>query len=151
MTIHLLGGKAMIKAASQSAKKEAEILGITPPKIVGVTVLTSLGQDDLVDVGIGKALKDEVISLAKLASECGLDGIVCSPADLESVRPNIPKDFLVITPGIRPVGAAKGDQERIATPRGAIDAGADLLVIGRPIKDAPDPIEAARKIAEEMA
>ena len=150
MTVHLLGGKAMITAASRTAKKEAALLGITPPKIVGVTVLTSLSQDDLIEVGIEKSLKDEVVLLAKIASECSLDVIVCSPVDIESVRPHLPKDFLVITPGIRPVGAAKGDQERIATPRGAIAAGADLLVIGRPIKDAKDPIDAARKIAEEI-
>lgn len=150
MTIHLLGGRDMIKAAVDSAKKEAMALSRPTPKIVGVTVLTSLDEDDLSDVGINRPLKDEEISLVRLAISCGIDGVVCSPMDIGYIRPFIPGGFVVITPGIRPSWATKGDQARIATPRGAIKEGADLLVIGRPIRDASDPARAIEKIIEEM-
>jgi len=150
MTIHLLGGKDMIEAAVASAKKEAMALSRATPKIVGVTILTSLDEDDLAGVGINRPLKDEVVSLVRLATNCGVDGIVCSPMDIEYIKPYLPDGFMVITPGIRPSWATKGDQERISTPRGAIEAGANLLVIGRPIRDASDPTRAVEKITEEI-
>ena len=150
MTIHISGGKSMIQAARSAAADEAGSIGISPPKIIGVSVLTSLNQDDLNDIGINSPVKEQVLNLINLAGESTIDGIVCSPADLAYVRPHIPKGITVITPGIRPAWAATGDQKRIATPRTAIDAGADLLVIGRPISQADDPAEAVDRIVQEI-
>ena len=150
MTIHVSGGAAMIDAARRAAEEEAASLSIRVPKIIGVSVLTSLNQDDLLDIGIHQPLKEHVLNLIHLACNNDVDGIVCSPADLAHVRPHIPQGTTVITPGIRPAWAATGDQKRIATPRMAVDAGADLLVIGRPISQADNPAEAVDRIAQEI-
>ncbi|MEN6474300.1 MAG: orotidine-5'-phosphate decarboxylase [Syntrophaceae bacterium] len=151
MTIHLSGGKAMAEAALAAAADEADRLGIKRPKIIGVSVLTSLSESDMKDIGWHTSVKDQVERLLRLAALAGLDGMVCSAADLGFIRNQAPQDFLLITPGIRPSGAASGDQARIATPGAAIKAGADLLVIGRPISEAPDAREAVEKILTEMA
>lgn len=150
MTIHISGGKEMIRAAVEAAKEESGSLGIPKPKIIGVSVLTSLNQDDLPILGIERLLRDQVTALVELACGNDIDGIVCSPADLEFVRPRVPDDKVIITPGIRPQWSATGDQKRIATPKYAIESGADLMVIGRPISHAQDPVDAVRKIIGEI-
>jgi len=141
LNVHALGGRAMMEASNEHK-------GDT--KIIAVTVLTSLTDGDLKEVGLPPA--DEAVPLlAALAREAGCDGVVCAPTDIAAVRAVCPAPFLIVTPGVRPVGAAKDDQARIMTPRAARDAGADRLVIGRPITRAADPRAAAEKIAEELA
>jgi orotidine-5'-phosphate decarboxylase len=143
--VHAAGGEAMLRAAMEAAAV------ISPrPRVIGVTVLTSLTAVDLTATGVEHALRQQVVRLAKLARECGLDGVVCSPHEIEAVRQACGQKFLIVTPGVRPKGAAHGDQRRVMTPREAIRAGADILVIGRPITGAPDPAAAARTIVEEL-
>lgn len=150
MTIHISGGREMIRAALDAAGEESESLGIPRPKIIGVSVLTSLSQEDLPGLGVERSIKDHVSGLVELACEQGIDGIVCSPADLAFVRPSVPRDKVVITPGIRPQWSAAGDQKRIATPKSAIESGADLMVIGRPISHSADPVDAVQRIVREI-
>jgi orotidine-5'-phosphate decarboxylase len=143
LTIHCSGGAAMMRAA-------VEARGSARTKIVGVTVLTSLDDNDLTAVGQSAPAATQVKRLALLAQESGLDGVVCSPQEVALLRDVCRKDFLLIVPGIRPAGAAVGDQKRVQTPRDTIAAGADYLVIGRPITEAPDPGAAARAILAEI-
>jgi orotidine-5'-phosphate decarboxylase len=150
MTIHISGGREMIQAAVKAADDESACLGIARPKLIGVSVLTSLCQDDLPGLGVDKPLKDHVSGLVSLACGQGIGGIVCSPADLPFVRPMVPQGTVIITPGIRPQWSETGDQKRFATPASAISAGADLMVIGRPISHAPDPLDAVKKIVDEI-
>ncbi len=150
MTIHLSGGRAMIAAAMTAAREESLALGIQTPKVVGVSVLTSLGADDLKDLGMDRTPADQVALLAGFAVSCDIDGMVCSAEDLVQIRSKISGPLMLVTPGIRPDWSGKGDQKRIATPAAAIRAGADLLVIGRPISEAPDPAEAVRRIVSEL-
>lgn len=150
MTIHLSGGRAMVKAALKAAQDESIKLEIERPNIVGVSVLTSLSGDDLHEIGIDKSPGEHAAHLARFASSCGLDGLVCSAEDLPHVRHEVPKTLTLITPGIRPAWSAKGDQKRIATPSSALKAGADLLVIGRPISESTNPVQAVEKIISEM-
>jgi orotidine-5'-phosphate decarboxylase len=150
MTVHLSGGRAMIAAAMKAAREESLAMGAQTPKVVGVSVLTSLGIDDLKDLGMDRTPADQVTLLAGFAASCGIDGMVCSAEDLGQIRSKIPGPLMLVTPGIRPDWSGKGDQKRIATPAAAIRAGADLLVIGRPISEAPDPAEAVRRIVSEL-
>lgn len=150
MTIHIAGGAQMIRAALRGAQEESEALGLRRPRLVGVSVLTSLGTDDLPSLGVDRPLKDQVSGLVSLACDQGIGGIVCSPADLSFVRPLVPGDTVIITPGIRPGWSETGDQKRVATPASAIAAGADLMVIGRPISHAPDPLDAVKRIIGEI-
>ncbi len=150
MTVHVLGGLNMLSAAVESSREEARTLGVDPPLVVGVTVLTSLAGPELMQVGLTRSLEEHVGIMAGLAAKAGLDGIVCSPKDIRHVRSVLPSSCIVVTPGIRPAWSARGDQARVATPRAAIDAGADLLVIGRPIRDAPDPVKAIEAIVSEI-
>jgi orotidine-5'-phosphate decarboxylase len=144
--IHVSGGEAMMRAAVEEAAR------VNPrPKVIGVTVLTSMDNADLEAVGQRGPAADQVTRLAKLAKASGLDGVVCSPREIALVRNACGPDFLIVTPGVRPAGAEIGDQRRIMTPKEAMRAGADILVIGRPITDAPDPAAAARAIAAEIA
>ena len=137
--------------AASHAVGDRGVLGITRPAVLGVTVLTSMDKGDLADVGITSDLRDEVVRLATLARDCGLDGIVASPHEIRLIRERIAaKGFIVLTPGIRPVWSAKGDQKRVATPADAIRDGADYLVIGRAITDSPEPRAAAERILEEI-
>jgi len=148
MTIHSVGGKAMIKAAHEAAAE----YGAQAPKILAVTVLTSLDQTDLVDIGIlNRTPADQVLAMAKFATGNGADGLVCSAFDVGELSPQLPLGTLFVTPGVRPAGAAVGDQKRIATPATAVRGGATHLVVGRPIMAAPDPAAAARAIRAEMA
>ena len=150
MTVHISGGREMIRAALEAARQESETMGMPRPKIIGVSVLTSLDQNDLIDLGINRPLKEHLIGLAELACEEHIDGIVCSPADLPFLRAKVPDTAVIITPGVRPQWSEKGDQKRIATPQSAIRSGADLLVIGRPISKAPDPVQAIERIIQEI-
>ncbi len=150
MTVHTAGGRAMMKAAANAARDTAERLGIVRPLMVGVTVLTSLDQEDLGDIGIDASPVDQVTRLAGLAGEAGLDGVVCSPHEIERLRKTCGPAFTLVVPGIRPAGAALGDQKRVMTPLEALSAGASYLVIGRPITEAADPAAAAAAIAAEL-
>jgi orotidine-5'-phosphate decarboxylase len=134
LNVHASGGRAMLEAARQALPD-----GRDRPKLVAVTLLTSLDTKALADLPIAGHPEGIARRLALLAKDCGLDGVVCSPTDLPVVRAACGPDFLTVVPGIRPSGAATGDQKRIATPREAIAAGADILVMGRPITAATDP------------
>ena len=150
LNVHAGGGAAMMRAAVDAARETAAKLGIAAPKVIGVTVLTSLGDEDLAAIGQPGAA-DQVRRLAGLAKACGLDGVVCSPHEIAQLRRDLGGDFLLVTPGVRPSWAAAGDQKRVMEPRQAMAAGADFLVIGRPITGAADPAEAARRIALEIS
>jgi orotidine-5'-phosphate decarboxylase len=151
LTLHASGGRAMMQAAAEAAREAAEELEVARPRLLGVTVLTSLDTDDLEAVGQRAPAADQVRRLAGLAQEAGLDGVVCSPREIEILRADRGADFILLVPGIRPTWAASGDQKRVTTPADAIAAGADFLVIGRPITAQADPRAAARRIAEELA
>ena len=146
INVHAAGGAAMMRAAAEAASE------FDPrPKILGVTVLTSLDAGDLAAMGVSLSPLDQVVRLARLAQASGLDGVICSPQEISAVRDACGADFLIVTPGIRPAGAALDDQRRVTTPVRALRDGADFLVIGRPITAAPDPAAAAREIAAELA
>ena len=147
MTIHSVGGKAMIRAAADAAAE----FGASGPKILAVTVLTSLDQTDLADVGIvGRTPAEQVVAMAKFATENGAHGLVCSPKEVGTLSKMLKAGTLFITPGVRPAGSAVGDQKRVATPAEAVRDGATHLVVGRPILAAPDPVAAAKAIRAEM-
>jgi orotidine-5'-phosphate decarboxylase len=145
LTIHATGGPAMLAAAAEAAAALP-----SPPKLLAVTVLTSMDQQQLLSTGISESPAAHAIRLAKMAEAAGIHGFVCSPEEAASLRAMLPLATLV-TPGIRPVGASVGDQKRIATPAAALAAGANYLVVGRPITQAENPPEAAQAILDEMA
>jgi len=145
LTVHAAGGRAMLTAASEAARSLPH-----PPRLLAVTVLTSMDAAALAETGVSASPVEQVLRLARLAAECGLDGMVCSPAEAAALHSALPKALLV-TPGIRPAGADAGDQKRIATPQFALAAGASKLVIGRPITAAADPKAAAQAILSDMA
>ena len=148
MTIHSVGAKAMI----QAARTAADEFGPNGPKILAVTVLTALDQTDLADVGIvGRPPAAQVMAMAKFATANGAHGLVCSPKEVGALSKVLKQGTLFITPGVRPAGAAVGDQKRVATPADAVRDGATHLVVGRPILAAEDPVAAARQILSEMA
>ena len=147
ITVHTSGGAAMMRAAAKAAVGN----GAHRPKLLGVTVLTSLDKDDMAAVGQDVNVSAQVLRLAKLAKESGLDGIVCSPAEVAMLRKELGPEFILMVPGIRPTWAASNDQKRIMTPSDAVKAGASCLVIGRPITSAEDPAAAAERIAAEIA
>ncbi len=151
VNVHASGGRAMMAAAAAAVRDAAAARGIPRPRLIGVTVLTSLDDADLDAVGQRGPAADQVLRLARLAQDSGLDGVVCSPREIAGLRDALGPDFLLVVPGIRPDWAAKGDQKRVTTPTEALAAGADYLVIGRPITGADDPAAAARRIAEELA
>ncbi len=147
LNVHAAGGAAMMRAAaSAAAEAPAE-----RPLVLGVTVLTSLAGDELGVTGVTGTAEEQVVRLARLTQDCGLDGVVCSAREIGALRQACGPDFKLAVPGIRPAGAAMGDQKRAVTPAEALALGADVLVIGRPITAAPDPTAAAAAIAEEMA
>ena len=150
LNVHTLGGSEMMRAAAH-AVGDRGLLWITRPAVLGVTVLTSMDKADLADVGIPSDLSAEVVRLATLAQDSGLDGIVASPHEIRLIRECIKAErFIILTPGIRPAWSSKGDQKRIATPADAIRDGADFLVIGRAITDSDNPRTAAERILEEI-
>ncbi len=144
LTLHAAGGAAMMRAAAEARASRRT-------KLLGVTVLTSLDDGDLAAIGQSGPVAEQVRRLALLAKASGLDGVICSPHEVALLRAACGPSFLLVVPGIRPAGAALGDQKRSQTPREAIAAGADYLVIGRPITAAPDPAAAARAILAEIA
>jgi len=150
ITIHGQGGPIMMKAAAKAARESAEKLGIERPKLLAITVLTSFDDESWTSIGGQLPIADQVIRLAKLAKESGMDGVVCSALEAKMIREACGPDFLIVTPGIRPSFAATNDQKRIATPSSALQDGASRLVIGRPITQAEHPQEAVRLIIEEM-
>ncbi|MGB9802785.1 orotidine-5'-phosphate decarboxylase [Desulfofundulus sp.] len=149
--VHAAGGSAMMRAAVESSREEAEILGIPCPLIIAVTVLTSIDQPAFDrELGYTGTIADRVVAWALLAKECGLDGVVASAREAVAIRQSCGPDFLIVTPGIRPAGVTGRDQKRIVTPAGAMAAGANYLVVGRPVISAPDPVKAVRVILDEM-
>ena len=145
VNVHASGGAAMMRAAAEAARGVPK-----PSKIIAVTVLTSLAAEDLAAMGISGTPLEQVVRLAKLTKDSGLDGVVCSPHEIAAVRAACGADFLIVTPGVRPSTSASDDQKRVMTPKRALEAGADILVIGRPITGAPDPAQAAKEIAAEL-
>lgn len=150
LTIHSSGGREMMQRAAEAAIEEAEKEGTTKPLLLAVTILTSLKDEQLREIGMEDDTLSQVLKLAKLAKEGGVDGVVCSPQEIEIVKRELGRKFLVVAPGIRPSWAAAHDQKRILTPSLAIQKGADFLVIGRPIIKAESPQEAFLKIIEEL-
>ena len=151
LTLHSSGGREMLEKAVASAAAEADKEGVEKPLLLAVTVLTSLKSDQLREIGMTDDTFLQVLRLAKLAKEAGVGGVVCSPQEIEIVKKETGRDLLVVAPGIRPLWAAAHDQKRIMTPSLAIKKGADYLVIGRPITEAPSPQEAFLKILSELA
>ena len=142
--VHALGGRAMLEAA----------VGALPAlgaRLLAITVLTSHAEETLAELGLAGSIAAAVQRLARLARSAGADGVVASPHEVPLIREACGRDFLVVTPGIRPAGARAGDQHRLATPRAAVEAGADYVVVGRPILEAPDPAAAAERIVDELA
>jgi orotidine-5'-phosphate decarboxylase len=150
LTIHASGGKEMMAAATRAAGEESARTGKERPILLGVTVLTSLKDEELRRIGFAHPVTDQVLRLAVLAKDSGLDGVVCSPHEIEIIKRECGVDFLVVTPGIRPAWTAAQDQKRIMTPAEAIRVGADYLVIGRPITGAPSPGEAFLRVLAEL-
>jgi orotidine-5'-phosphate decarboxylase len=142
LTVH---AEPQVMAAALRGRDKAGEAGSTM-KIIGVTVMTSLNNDDLIEMGYGVELTDLVMRRVDQAVACGLDGVVASPLEAGLIRARVPADFLIVTPGVRPVGADVGDQQRIATPQDALLSGASHIVVGRPISKAPNPREAAQDI-----
>jgi len=150
ITIHASGGREMMAKAAEAAKAAAEAAKRPKPVLLGVTVLTSLKGADIEEIGMGPDVASQVLRLAGLAKAAGLDGIVCSPQEIEVLRKEYGPGLVIVTPGIRPVWAAAQDQKRIMTPAEALAKGADYLVIGRPITAAPSPNEAFLRVVEEL-
>ena len=150
VNVHASGGYTMMKTAATKLHAAAAEQGIPCPKIIGVTVLTSMNEDDWKKLGETEPMADRVTRLAKLAKAAGLDGVVASPQEAAGIREACGDDFLIVTPGVRPSGASVDDQSRIATPAQALQNGATHLVIGRPIRAAKDPKTAALAILKEM-
>ncbi|HED15612.1 MAG TPA: orotidine-5'-phosphate decarboxylase [Gammaproteobacteria bacterium] len=147
MNVHSLGGSRMMEAASDALSR----LGSSRPLLIAVTILTSMSDDDLHEIGIQSSAADQVITLSQLARKAGCDGVVCSAQETRKLRQTSGEDFLLVTPGIRPKGSDTGDQRRIMTPEQALQNGSDYLVIGRPVTQADDPIEALRLINTQIS
>ena len=149
--VHTSGGYEMMRAAVEASEKISLALGVRKPLILGVTLLTSINQEILEkEIGIKKRIEKQVVHLAKLAKTAGLDGVVASSWEIKEIRKACGENFVILTPGIRPAGKSFDDQKRVMTPREAIKLGADFLVIGRPIRNASNPVEAAKEILREM-
>jgi orotidine-5'-phosphate decarboxylase len=150
--VHAAGGGEMMRRTAHAVAECAEAEGLQRPRVIAVTVLTSANAATLAEIGIELPPENWVTRLARLASASGLDGVVASAREVSLVRAVVTQaDFLLVTPGVRPAGSLTGDQKRITTPRQAIMAGADYIVVGRPILDSPDPAEAAGRIIAEMS
>lgn len=150
MTLHASGGEEMMARAAEAAAEEAEKQKLEKPILLAVTVLTSLKGDELQEIGMPPDPPAQVLRLARLARKSGMDGVVCSPQEIELIRREFGSGLLVVTPGIRPSWSASQDQKRIMTPNEAFESGADYIVIGRPITGAASPQEAFLRIVEEL-
>ena len=146
LNVHALGGRRMLEAAAEAVAAAAK-----PPLLVAVTILTSMDASDLESIGLGGTPEQHVLQLATLASDCGLDGVVCSSRETAVLRKRLGKDFRLVTPGIRPAGSAPDDQRRVMTPADAIRNGSNYLVIGRPVTQADDPAAVLLTIHSELA
>jgi orotidine-5'-phosphate decarboxylase len=146
LNMHASGGSEMMSLAREEIEKKSH-----RPLLVGVTILTSMNQEALSELGIQCSVEEQVMRLAQLTSDAGLDGVVCSAHEVKMLRDNLDKEFKLVTPGIRPGGSNNDDQKRVMTPGQAINAGSDYLVIGRPITQAADPIQALKDISEEIS
>ena len=147
LNVHAIGGKKMMQEA---VKAKAAELGRPAPKLIAVTVLTSIDEEQYADLNYKNSIAEQVIALAKLAKEAGMDGVVASPQEAAGIREACGEEFLIVTPGIRPAGADVNDQSRIATPAGALKNGSTHIVVGRPITKAEDKKAAAQSIAAEI-
>lgn len=145
LNVHALGGRKMMEAA-----RDALANATHAPKLIAVTVLTSMAQHDLIEIGIKASPAEVVLRLAQLARDSGLDGVVCSAQEAALLRQHCGDGFCLVAPGIRPAGAAADDQSRIMTPRAALDNGASYLVIGRPVTRAADPLRALQEITQQI-
>lgn len=150
LTLHTSGGREMMKKAVEAARETAEKENKPTPLLLGVTVLTSLRDEDLREIGFASGTREQVLKLAELAKQAGIEGIVCSPQEIELLRKEFSSSIKIITPGIRPAWAEAQDQKRIMTPAEAIQKGADFLVIGRPITQSPNPAEAFTRVVKEL-
>ncbi len=150
LSVHALGSARMVSQAREGVERAAEERGGERTRLVAISVLTSMDAEALRSVGIDRELSDEVARLASLAVGAGSDGIVCSPQEAASMRELLGSEALIVTPGVRPAGAALGDQRRVATPSAAIAAGASKLVVGRPVTQAGDPLAAFESIVAEL-
>lgn len=168
LNVHALGGIDMMKKAAEAARDEAKRAKQNQPKIIAVTILTSMDENSLEKIGINDNMETQVLRLARIAKDAGLDGVVASPSEVKIIRRDFGGDFLIVTPGVRSSDAAandpsagsgfnpghikgsKDDQKRIATPKETVDNGADFIVVGRPIIEAPDPLLTVKKILEEI-
>ena len=150
LNVHALGGAAMMRGVVEAAAQRAAEIGITAPHVLAVTILTSIGDDDFGELGMQGALGESALRLAALACDAGCAGIICSPHETRAVKAALGGDCLVLTPGIRPAGEARGDQKRVTTPAQAVADGSDYIVVGRPIVRSADPHAAAIAILEEM-
>jgi orotidine-5'-phosphate decarboxylase len=148
--VHLGGGAAMLRRAADEMEAVCTMNRLRRPALLGITVLTSLGEEDLPAVGIGRPALEQVLALAALGKEAGLDGVVASGREIAALRDRCGTDFVLVAPGIRPEGSPADDQVRTLTPREAVEAGANFLVIGRPITGAPSPAVAARDILRSI-
>lgn len=152
LNVHAAGGLEMMQMTVESCRKTAQELHCSPPLILGVTILTSLDEGNLSQIGLSGPLKERVVSLAELAKSAGLNGVIASPQEISLIRQKCEPSFLIVTPGIRPAFSQveKDDQKRMMTPKEAIAAGADFIVLGRPIRMAPDPVAAMEKVIAEI-
>ena len=150
VNVHASGGFTMMKTAAEKLHALAEKQGVPCPKIIAVTILTSINEEDWAGLGMECEIRQQVVRLAKLTKEAGLDGVVASPQEASAIREACGPDFMIVTPGVRPAGASVDDQSRIATPAAALENGASHLVIGRPIRAAENPKAAAEMILKEM-
>ena len=150
INVHATGGVEMMKKAAEAVRDEAENCNIEPPRLIAVTTLTSTSEAQWKEMGYKVGLDAHVIQLAKLAQRAGLDGVVASPMEAQTIRETCGEGFLIVTPGVRPIGAAINDQSRITTPAIALESGATHLVVGRPIRMAMNPRHAAENILKEM-
>lgn len=149
--VHAMGGKAMMAAAREAAECTAAAMGLPRPLVLGVTVVTSMDENTLLEeCGVGRPLEDQVLHLASMAQQAGLDGVVASALETPAIKEECGDSFIVVCPGIRPIGTSEDDQARTVTPRLAREAGADYIVVGRPITSADDPAKAAQRIVEEL-
>lgn len=145
VNVHALGGRRMLEAARDAIGRESG-----RPLLIAVTVLTSMEDADLSDLGLNVSTTDLVLRLAEVSRDAGCDGVVCAAEEAAAMRSRYGEDFVLVTPGIRPAGSSSGDQRRTMTPAEAVQAGADYLVVGRPVTAAPDPVSALRELAAEL-
>lgn len=150
INVHAVGGPKMLQTARAAVTEQAAALKIQAPKLIAVTILTSMDAAQFAALNYKNTIPEQVVALARLARECGLDGVVASPLEAAAIRQACGPDFLIVTPGVRPAGAAQGDQSRVATPAGAIKNGASHIVVGRPITQAADKKAAAAAIVAEI-